>query len=535
MELGILKKVLWAILIFAMSFMGGCSTRKDINIIEDNYRNYYEIFVRSFYDSDGDGIGDIKGIIEKLDYLKDNNYKTMEDLGVDGIWLMPIMPSPTYHKYDVTDYYSIDPQYGTMKDFEELIKSCKERGVKVIIDLVLNHSSSKHPWFLSARKSLTIDPCGKSVCIHSELCREHNKYVKYYNFSKEARSGYHSKDMPAGWYYEGVFWDQMPDLNLDNPEVQKEIEAIGKFWIDKGVSGFRLDAVTSFYTGNTSKNVEFLKTFNEKMKSFKGDIYIVGEAWSDANTITEYYKSGVDSFFNFPYAEATGKIAAAIRSKNGAQFSKSLEDWQNQFKKINPKAMDAPFLSNHDMGRSGGFLSRNLALEKMAASLYLMIPGNSFIYYGEEIGLLGSGIDENKRLPLLWSTTDKKGITMAPPNANYEISLEGGVKEQEKDEASLLQFYKKAIRVKNENPEIQRGMLTSIDLGNEGVCAYSLDYENSKVYIIHNLLDSSIELKLKNKEYTKLKLKGQLNANGGNILLKGDSLTLSAMSTAILK
>jgi alpha-amylase len=530
-----MKKFLLTIVVFTMSFMGGCSTKEKINITDDNYRNYYEIFVRSFYDSDGNGIGDIKGVIEKLDYLKDNDYKAMKDLGIDGIWLMPIMPSPTYHKYDVMDYYSIDPQYGTMEDFEQLISKSKERGIKVIIDLVLNHTSAKHPWFVSARKSLAIEPCGKDVCIHTELCRQHNKYVNFYNFSQERKSGYHSKDMPEGWYYEGVFWDQMPDLNLDNPEVLKELEAIGKFWIDKGVAGFRLDAVTSFYSGNTTKNVEFLKSFNKKMTALKEDVYIVGEAWSDSNTISEYYESGVDSFFNFSNADTTGKIVASVRSRNGAQFVKNLETWQAKLKGINPKAIDAPFISNHDMGRSAGFLARNLANEKMAASLYLMAPGNSFIYYGEEIGMLGSGKDENKRLPFLWSTADKKGITDAPPGADYSVALEAGVMEQERDEASLLHFYKKAIRIKNENPEIQRGVLTSIDFGNAAVGAYSLEYNNSKVYVIHNLSQEAVELKLTSEEYSKLKLKGTLTAADGAPVLKGGSLTMPKMSTVILK
>jgi len=519
-----------------MALMVGCGKKENkINIIDDDYRNYYEIFVRSFYDSDGDGIGDIKGIIEKLDYLNDNDYETKKDLGIDGIWLMPIMPSPTYHKYDVTDYYSIDPQYGTMEDFEQLIEKCEERGIKVIIDLVVNHSSAKHPWFLSAKKSLPIEPCGQEVCTHEELCREHNKYIDYYNFSQERKSGYHSVGMPSGWYYEGVFWDQMPDLNLDNPEVRNEIEDIGKFWLEKGVAGFRIDACTSFYTGNTTKNVEFLKDFNDRMEGYKEDVYIVGEVWADANTVSQYYKSGADSFFNFPFADTTGRIVSTIRGRKGAAFSKALEDWQKKIKAIDKSAIDAPFVSNHDNGRSAGFLAQNEVSMKMAASLYQMMPGNTFIYYGEEIGMIGSGRDENKRLPMLWSTTDKKGITNAPPNADYKGTIDTGVAEQEKDENSLLQFYKDIIRIKNENPEIQRGEITSIYLGNEAVCAYSLEYEGSKVYVIHNLADKQVELDLSGDEYSKLKIRGELTTDDGKITLKKGKLTMPSMSTTILK
>jgi len=530
------KKVLGIILTLTMLLASGCSKEENkINIIDDNYRNYYEIFVRSFYDSDGDGIGDIKGIIEKLDYLKDNDFKTKNDLGIDGIWLMPIMPSPTYHKYDVKDYYSIDPQYGTMEDFEELIAKCNERGIKVIIDLVVNHSSAQHPWFLSAKKSLTIEPCGQEQCTHEELCREHNKYVEYYNFAQQNKTGYHSVGMPSGWYYEGRFWDQMPDLNLDNPEVRDEIEKIGKFWIDKGVAGFRMDAVTSFYTGSNTKSIEFLKDFTDRMKAYKKDVYIVGEVWENGGTISQYYKSGADSFFNFPLSEPTGKVATAIRKKDGIGFSKAVEQWQKEIKGVNKDAIDAPFISNHDQGRSAGYFGQKLEQLKMAASLYQMIPGNTFIYYGEEIGMIGSGKDENKRLPMVWSTTDKKGITEAPPYADYGKTIETGVAEQEKDEKSLLQFYKDIIRIKNENPEIQRGTVTSIDLGNDAVCAYSVEYENSKVYIIHNLSDQQVELDLSGEEYAKLKVRGELLTNDGKITLKKGKLTMPSLSTAVLK
>ena len=153
-------------------------------VIDDNYRNYYEIYVGGFYDSNGDGIGDLKGITEKLSYLNDGDPKTDTDLGINGIWLMPIFPSPTYHKYDAKDYYSIDPQYGTMEDFDELIAACDKAGIDVILDLVLNHTSTQNPWFQSAIKSIGIKPCGQEVCPVEEKCIEHNPYCNYNNFTK---------------------------------------------------------------------------------------------------------------------------------------------------------------------------------------------------------------------------------------------------------------------------------------------------------------------------------------------------------------
>ena len=506
-----MKKFLIVILISFTMLISGCSNERLNNVyLDDNYRNYYEIFVGSFYDSNNDGIGDIKGVIEKLDYLNAGDKKTDNDLGVDGIWLMPIMPSPTYHKYDIKDYYSIDPQYGTMEDFQELIDKCNKRNIKLIIDLVLNHTSSEHPWFVSAKKSLAIEPCGQDECIYEELCMEHNKYVDYYNFSKEKLSGYHSYEMPEGWYYEGVFWDKMPDLNLDNEEVWNEIEGIVKFWIEKGIDGFRLDAVTSYYTGNITKNVEALKKINLLAKKYKDDVYIVGEAWADSGTIESYYESGINSFFNFPYGDSNGVISNTIRNKDGFSFSQKLEKWQSSLKKINKDFIDATFLSNHDMGRSAGFLMRDLRKEKMAASLYLMIPGNSFIYYGEEVGMTGSGVDENKRLPMVWSVNNK-------------------------DENSLLNFYKKILSIKKENPEIARGHINAIDIGNDSICAYSCDYNGAKVYIVHNLLEEDLNINFSKEKYKYKKIVGSLETDDGKVELKGDVLTLPAMSTAIIK
>lgn len=531
-----MKKAVIALLIATMFIISGCSKQEDVKQIDDNYRNYYEIFVGSFYDSDDNGIGDIKGIISKLDYLNDGNSKSDKDLGINGIWLMPIMPSPTYHKYDVIDYMGIDSQYGTMEDFDKLIEECNKRGIDLIIDLVLNHTSTQHPWFVSAKKSLTIEPCGKEVCSSADLCREHNKYVKYYNFSQEKLSGYHSVGMPTGWYYEGVFWDQMPDLNLDNEQVWKEIDSISKFWLDKGVAGFRLDAVTSYYTGNVSKNVAALNKVNSISKGYKEDAYIVGEAWSDGGTITSYYESGIDSFFNFPYSDSNGLLVNTIRNKNGADFAKKVELWQKNIKSINEKAIDAPFLSNHDMGRSAGFLMRDLTKEKMAASLYLMMPGNSFIYYGEEIGMTGSGKDENKRLPMVWSVEDKVGITNPPTGATSDnSSVTAGVLEQEKDKESLLNFYKEAIKIKNIAPEIARGTVTAIDTGNGSISMYSCEYEGSEVYVVHNLGEEEIKLDFSKEKYNYSKLIGSLTAAEGEVVLKNNVLTLPSTSTAIIK
>ena len=225
-------------------------TEHELNIIDDNYRTYYEIFVYSFYDSDGDRIGDLKGVIQKLDYIK--------DMGFNGIWLMPIMPSPSYHKYDVVDYYAIDPEYGTMEDFKELVSACKERGIKLILDLVLNHTSPKHEWFKTAEEYLSSLP--KDQEPNETEC----PYIGYYNIVKgKPDSGAYYQIKDTDYYYEGVFSQQMPDLNLANKALRKDLEEVMSYWLNLGVGGFRLDAAKEYYTGSIDKNVEVLQWVNE--------------------------------------------------------------------------------------------------------------------------------------------------------------------------------------------------------------------------------------------------------------------------------
>ena len=540
-----MKKFL-LICLSAMIFFTACSkgrtdTEETINeeypkIINDNYKNYYEIYLGGFYDTDKDGVGDLKGLIKKLDYLNDGDLKTKTDLGITGIWLMPIMPSPTYHKYDVTDYMAIDPKYGTMEDFEKLSKLCKERGIDLIIDLVLNHTSAQHPWFQSAIKSMRIEPCGQKVCKYEEKCREHNPYCQYYNFKQDSSGkGMYVVPGAGDWYYEAGFWDQMPDLNLDNPAVRDEILKISKFWIEKGVKGFRLDATTQFYAENTSKNVEFLSWFTTELKKIKPDIYMVGEAWTDESIIKDMYESKLPSFFNFGFSQVDGNFIKSVRMGTGATLAKDLEAWQKDIRSNNPDAIDATFLSNHDNARSAGGLGRKLVLEKMGAAVYILAPGNSFIYYGEEIGMTGSGKDENKRQPLVWSLKDKTGIAKPVAGSTNTELPKAGIDQQLKDKNSLLNYYRDIIRLKDLNPEIARGTITAIDLNNESICAYMSEYNGSSVYIIHNLSKQEVDINLPGDIFNNVELRGKLTADGGTIQLNKSNLKMPSYSTVILR
>ncbi len=529
-----------ALFLLALSLLVGCSAVSGgslgaSKVIDDKYRNYYEIFVRSFYDSDGNGIGDINGMTQKLDYLNDGK-DNKNGLGISGIWLMPIMPSPSYHKYDVTDYYDIDKAYGTLDDFKNFVEESKSRGINVIIDLVLNHSSDQHPWFVSAAKSYVIEPCGEEVCKYDELCREHNKYCGYYTFLDEKGKNFnylHQVKSDKPYYYLGSFGGHMPDLNLDNEDLRQELKDIGKFWLDIGVAGFRLDAVIWFYEENAQKSNEFLSWFYKEMQGVNPDVYCVGEVWSDANTVAKYYESGIDSFFNFDFALTKGRIANAVRSGQGKGLADNIVKWNEKIKAANPNAIDSPFLTNHDNGRSIGYYMNDPLKMKVAASISLFMPGTPYIYYGDEIGMSGSGIDENKRMPFVWSVNDKTGITNAPPNATAENKVEQGVAEQLADKVSLLNYYREIIKLKNKYPAIARGKVSTLDLGNAALCSYTSEYEGETVYIIHNVSADVVEVSLPEVEGRKYKMEF-ISPTDEKPVLKGNGLSVTGYSTVVV-
>lgn len=395
--------------------------------------NWYEVFVRSYADSDGDGIGDLKGLTGKLDYI--------QDLGYDGLWLMPIMPSPSYHKYDVSNYMGVDPVYGSLADMDTLVKAAHERGIKLIIDLPVNHSSTQHPWFLSAVEAL-------------KKGEEDNPFIAYYNFAKTPGE----KMAPiAGtdWYYEEQFsGGGMPDLNLDNAALREEIRDILRFWLlGLEVDGFRLDAVTSYYTGKDSKNIDFLRFLKESAEEIKPGSFLIGECWQGLQQIAEYYRSGTDSFFLFPVSQAEGYIASSLRARKPAEaYAKNYQRVQ----KALPDALWAPFLSNHDTGRTVGLVQGRQAPErvKFAHALLGLMEGFVFTYYGEEIGMAGAGEDPNKRLAMDWGDAPR---TQQPPGVTQEEYPFPPVAEQQKDPFSILSYVRALNRLRLNHPEIALG------------------------------------------------------------------------------
>lgn len=421
----------------------------------------YEIFTGSYCDSNDDGIGDLNGIAAKLDYI--------QELGADGIWLTPVTPSPSYHKYDVMDYEDIDPAFGTLADYDALASECEARGITLLFDLVVNHTSSEHPWFVSAVQSLQSGNLS-------------NPYIEYYQFTQGA--GDHPVE-GTDWYYAGDFSADMPELNLDNAAVRQEIADITAFWLSHGAGGFRLDAVTHYYTGQAGSNREFLAWLCEMVKAIDPDAFIVGEAWTDEVSILDLYQSGIDALFNFPLS-STGALGKAMQNQSGQAFANRIVGWQQSIAAINPAAVAAPFLSNHDQGRISGVLRLELQQEKQAAVLYLLSPGVPFVYYGEELGMTGSGDDENKRLPMLWSTTDETGICNPPENATQTQRLATGADEQETDSASLLSFYRQVLAFRARYPVFVNGTAAVAETDDMRLAAFTLTDGTQTLLIAHN-------------------------------------------------
>lgn len=406
---------------------------------------FYEIFVRSFKDSDGDGVGDFQGVIEMLDYLNDGDPNTQDDLGIGGIWFMPINPSPSYHGYDVTDYYAINPDYGSMEDFKELLVEAHKRGIKVIIDLVINHTSTEHPWFQSAQ-----DPTSEY----------HDWYV--WSETKPNMMGpwgqgvwHHNQN---GLYYYGIFWGGMPDLNYENPAVSEEMLKISKYWLEEvGIDGFRVDAARYLFADeysqqDTSETIEWFQTWRPYYKDINPEAFTVGEVWTDLQVIAKYGSGrGLDSLFMFDLAE---DIKNSIYAADSSRIIKSYLDVLEYF----PDFQFSSFLSNHDQQRVMSFYQGNVDKAKIAAFIYLTGPGVPFVYYGEEIGMTGNKPDENLRTVMQWNAEPFAGFSTTSPwqavNAGYE---EVNVNLQSEDPESILNLYRKLIAIRNAHPTLQNG------------------------------------------------------------------------------
>lgn len=484
------------------------------------YKNaiVYCLSVATYMDADGDGIGDFKGLMRRLDYL--------QGLGVTAIWLMPFQPSPGRDGgYDVADHYNVDPKYGTLGDFVEFTHGCKQRGMRVLIDLVVNHTSNEHAWFRSARRS------------------KESKYREWYVWSKKRpknakdgvvfpgvqKSTWSYDDAARSWYFHR-FYDFQPDLNTAHPEVQAEILKIMGFWIQLGVSGFRMDAVPFVIATKGPEVVEpvevydTLRQFREFLTWRHGDAIVLGEANVLPKTDMDYFGTHGDRLqmmFNFQvnqnlfYALATADCRPLVRALKATKSRPATAQWGHflrnhdeldlgRLSEEQRQAVFAAFAPDADMQLYKRGIRRRLTpmLQgdrrriELSYSLMMTLPGTPVIRYGDEIGM-GDNLELPERVsartPMQWSTEPHGGFSIS--NKPILPVISGGaygfehvnVAEQRRDPNSLLNWMERIIRMRKEVPEIGWGDFEILRTGTWDVLAIRYDWRNNSVVIVHNL------------------------------------------------
>ncbi|OLC85442.1 MAG: alpha-amylase [Gemmatimonadetes bacterium] len=423
----------------------------------------YEIFVRSFYDSNGDGIGDLRGLTQKLDYIS--------GLGVDCVWLMPVAASPSYHGYDVTDYYKVEPDYGTNDDFQAFVGAAHRHKIRVLVDLVLNHSSSEHPWFQEALR---------------DTAAPHRSWYRWAPTQNGACANNWHKSPIRDECYFGLFWSGMPDLNYENPAVLDEMKRVARFWLDSmHVDGFRLDAVRHLVeagseVSNTPGTHAVLRDFGQYIRSIAPQAYTIGEVWDNTDVILTYYPDQLDAYFAFPISEA---LLEAVRTGKAGGLLPTVE----QFQRAEPAWRWAPFQRNHDQTRTVTALGNDTAGARLAATILLTLPGVPFIYYGEEIGMTGDKPDERLRTPMQWTGTSAGFTSGKPWEAAQADSLTTNVARESRASGSLLSFYRRLLRERLKSSALRNGELVPVPTDNDAILAYIRRDSTEAVLVAANL------------------------------------------------
>jgi alpha-amylase len=480
---------------------------------------FYQIFVSSFCDSNSDGVGDLNGIASKLDYL--------EDLGVSYLWLTPIHPSPSYHKYDVLDYYGIDSSFGTLDDFDNLVAKAKEHHIGIVMDMVFNHCSVQSDWYKSWEKDFGSTATGS----HG------SDFVWKRPTASSAPTGWFT-DPVTGTWVEGRFSETMPEFNLDTTSVRDEFAKIMKFWLDRGVAGFRYDACTYYYYQSTEQNIDFMKWLVQTVQAYKPGTYQVGEAWvNDQASLNAYCGSGMHCF-NFPTSEGTARGSIGyIEGYNGGgkRWTNSLPTVQSGIKAaggIEP----VYFVTNHDQDRWGGYFLSHKTYDferKTTVSAYLLTPGTPFMYYGEEIAMRGvrgsEQTDAARRQAMLWGEGESK--CQQPENFTYADQVTVGVKEALADSWSLINHYRKVLSIRNKyNSLFRNGTYTKVDAQNDNIMEFQIVDGTSTRYLITNIDTSVHDVNVAND----LKILEDIPTSHIYSSLVGTSLTLEPFATVLL-
>lgn len=462
----------------------------------------YQLLVYSFADSDGDGIGDFKGIESKLDYLS--------SLGVEAVWLSPVHPAASYHGYDVTDYYALNPEYGDEDDFRHLLEAAHARDIRIYLDYVLNHCSKFHPWFTDA------------------LADKGSRYRDYFFIYNDGT-------------YKCVFGEWMPDFNYgpsstcESSPAFTDLASAADKWIRMGVDGFRLDAVKHIYDNPTnSDNPTFLKKFYDhcsttyKSVGHTGNIYMVGEHFSEASEVAPYFK-GIPALFEFSF---WWRLEEGISSGKGKDFAATIAGYRKSYAKVRPDFIAATKLTNHDEDRAAEQLGKDISKEKLSAAVLMTAPGEPYIYQGEELGYWGSkaGGDEYVRAPIGWNQ-DGKGTAKAKLGGKIcagMLTAERSVESQSKSASSLLNFYRSLGRLRKEHPSLSAGDFTARTVTNPAIAAWYRSYKAEKVLVLHNFSAEEQALSFMQDKLDKVIF------SSGEIKIKDNMVSMGAYSSVVL-
>jgi glycosidase len=477
------RSVIAALCVFALS--SACSDTEQSPVADfSGWRDggvCYEIFVRSFYDSDGDGIGDLEGVIQKLDYVNDGDPNTRKDLGARCIWLMPIAAAPSYHGYDVSDYYRVDPRYGTNEDFKRLVAEAHRRDIRVLVDMVINHVSSHHPYFKHAL--LYTDSPYREWFRWSDVPGPNNEY---------GDNNWRRSPVREEYYY-GFFWFTMPDLNWESAAVREEMKRVATYWLEEmEADGLRLDAVRHLMESddglatNVPRNHDMMREYAAHIREVDPDAFTIGEVFDSTDVLLAYYPDQLDAYFAFEVADG---ILRAVRSGSSNGLLESVLRLQEAV----PANRWSPFLRNHDQTRTLTFLEGDIARAKLAASLLFTLPGIPFVYYGEEIGMTGDKPDPRIRTPMHWSLDPAAGFTDGVPWEPLQPdSFTASVQAMDADPNSLLNLYRDLIHLRAQNGALGSGELVALDAGTEAVAAYLRRTGDEAALVVANLTESPL-------------------------------------------
>jgi alpha-amylase len=435
----------------------------------------YQVFVRSFYDDNGDGVGDLSGLIKKLDYINDGDPQAGQDLGATCVWLMPIAASNTYHGYAVTDYYTVNPEYGTADDFKHLVEEAHRRGIRILVDLVLNHTSSEHSWF----KEAASDPSSP-----------HRDWYLW-SQSDPGTGGWHKSPVRDEYYY-SAFDGGLPDLNYRNPAVTEEAYTISRFWLkDMGADGFRLDAVKHLIengsaTENTPETNQWLRDYQAFLERETPGSFTIGENYgASAIALESYYPDQLVSYFEF---NVGANIIAAVNLGDANKYIGAVRAAYEDL----PSQRWAPFLANHDQNRAMSQLGNRPDRARLAAIALLTLPGMPFVYYGEEIGMLGVRgddgplADEPRRSPMQWSADPGAGFTAGTPWSSLQTNYaEANVAAEDGDPSSLLNLYRRLTHLHTTSPALGHGSFAAFK-GSNSVAAFVRQAGDEAILVLLN-------------------------------------------------